>query len=65
MGGSDAFAGTSYAGEKEGVSVATDEAQAAATGRYVGINGIEVCAFFLSLVPGNYELQPDCCLFAV
>lgn len=51
MGGSDAFAGTSYAGEKEGVSVATDEAQAAATGRYVGINGIEVCAFFSLIRP--------------
>lgn len=60
MGGSDAFAGT-----LQEVSVATDEAQTAATGRYVGINGIEVSAFFLSLGPDNYELQPDCCLFAV
>lgn len=51
MGGSNAFAGTSYASEKEGVSVATDEAQAAATGRYVGINGIEVCAFFSLIRP--------------
>lgn len=46
MGGSDVFAGT-----LQEVSVATDEAQAAATGRYVGINGIEVSAFFLSLGP--------------
>lgn len=46
MGGSDAFAGT-----LQEVSVATDEAQTAATGRYVGINGIEVSAFFSLIRP--------------
>lgn len=58
------LARTSRAGEEEEeVAVATDEAQAAAaaTGRSVGINGVEVGAFFfflLSLGPDNYERQP-------
>lgn len=39
--------------------MATDEAQTAATGRHVGINGIEVDPLFLSLGTDNYELQSD------